>query len=113
LVISKKPPNKEIEKFLSQVRQVIDNNNAHLIPRKKNLDYLSEIGLKVSDAIEEVYDLKCQEHIDGPKPNDNIKHSEDDVWMLKKQIDGQNTYIKLSIMLCNGQLAIISFHTND
>lgn len=111
--MSKRSPYKEIEKFLSCVRQAIDGKNARLIPRKKNLCYLIEIGIKVSDAIDEVYSLKCEDYLDGPKPNENIKHSEDDVWMFKKKVEGHNTYIKMSIMLCNGELAIISFHADD
>jgi len=110
--MSKRPPYKEIKEFLKQVRN-IDRKDARLIPRKKNMDYLAELGIRLHDAIDEVYDLKCEDYVDGPKPNENIKYSEGDVWMFKKQIEGHNTYIKISITHCNEELAILSFHADE
>ena len=77
------------------------------------MNCLFELGMKQSDAIEIIYELSNNEHYGGPKPHENIKLSENNVWEFKKLINGNTVYIKIYIMIYNGQLIIISFHKDE
>jgi len=84
------------------------------VPRRKNLQALSDHGLTVADAKDEILGLMVSDYYKGPK-KDFDKKQPGDIWEFKKTVDDQQFYVKLKIQNRNGKdiLKCLSFHEDD
>lgn len=103
-------PGKFILQYLTKVKQLVSAGNWTLIPRKKNLDSLSNNGLSVKDVKDTLLSLEASDYKKGPKPDYSYSG---DVWIFKKDVLGTDFYIKLKVDITNDGLEIVkclSFH---
>ncbi|OON94765.1 MAG: hypothetical protein ATN31_02650 [Candidatus Epulonipiscioides saccharophilum] len=84
------------------------------VPRRKNLQSLAQHGLTPIDAKNEILDLVVEDYYKGPKL-DLDPNRAGDIWEFKKDIDGITFYVKIKIVIENGNeiLKCIGFHEDD
>ncbi|MFZ3372246.1 MAG: hypothetical protein WA131_04375 [Desulfitobacteriaceae bacterium] len=85
----------EINRFLLQAKILIRKNEYQLIPRKKNMDDLANLGLTIRLAMQEILELTFRHYDRGPLPDTD--RQSDFVWEFIKEICSQQIYIKLKI----------------
>jgi len=82
--------------FLYEAKRLISKGNCQLVPRKKNLDALSNLGWEVNFLFEHICSEITPEHyVDGPKTDYNFPG--EDVWIFGTNIEENEYYIKLKI----------------
>lgn len=95
----------EVVSFLTEVKRLITEGRWDFIPRKKNLEGLTKLGLTIPLAKREILSLALKHYDRGPLDD---KDRPGQVWEFIKDIDMQEAYIKLKI---NQQGCVcISFH---
>ena len=62
-------PGKLILIYISKVKELVSSGYWTLIPRKKNLDSLSNHGLTIQDVKNELLSLRLADYISGPEPD--------------------------------------------
>lgn len=84
------------------------------VPRGKNMQSLSDHNLTIADAKSEILGLVVGDYYKGPK-QDFDPAQPGDIWEFKKNVDGEQFYVKLKIQNRNGQdvLKCLSFHDDD
>ena len=103
-------PGKLILQYLAKVKQLVSAGCWAFVPRKKNLDALSNMGLTIKEVKDEILSLDFLDYQRGPEPDYS---SSGDVWIFKRVIEGKELYIKLKIDIANDGseiLKCISFH---
>lgn len=78
----------------------------NLQPRKKNLDSLARLGLRIEDAEEIVFGLTDEDYVGGPESDED--GSEGEVWIFGVSSGNSMVYIKLK--LDPYQAKCLSFH---
>ena len=99
-----------IREFLKEFKRIAVDRGIDVIPRRGNIDALSELGLTKKNRRDEILTLSVENYCSGPEP-DHDRPGE--VWMFGKQIGDTNVYIKLKIAQV-GDMKIskcLSFHT--
>ncbi len=84
------------------------------IPRRKNMQALSQLGLTIPDTISEISSLTTNNYYKGPKPDfDPCKAG--DIWEFKKNLGGTQLYIKVKVTSENGEdiVKCLGFHEDD
>ncbi len=101
----------EISLYLIKIKKLLSNGKYDFVPRKKNLDSLSMLGLTIEDIKDSIYELVVDDYYSGPK-EDYDKNRIGEIWVFKKNIEGYKFYIKLKISRENNNdiLRCISFH---
>lgn len=104
----------DISSFLAQAKRLIAAGDYAFVPRGKNLQALSDHGLTVKDAKDEMLGLMVGDYFKGPK-QDFDRSQPGDIWEFKKTVDGEQFYVKLKIQNRNGKdiLKCLSFHEDD
>lgn len=112
--MSKHTEKSEISAYLMQVKKLISVGKYDFVPRRKNLQSLAQYGLTVTDAKNEILDLTAKDYYAGPK-SDKDPERPGDIWEFKKEIDGIQFYIKVKIVLVDGDyvLRCLGFHESD
>lgn len=87
-----------IKNFLTQAKKLLFLGKYQFIPRKKNIDSLTSLGLTLQDAQEELLDLQISDYYKGPK-KDLDPNKSGYIWEFKKNIEENVIYIKLKIDL--------------
>ena len=84
------------------------------VPRGKNLQAFSDHGLTIADAKSEIIGLVVGDYYKGPK-QDFDPAQPGDIWEFKKDVGGEQFYVKLKIQNRNGEdvLKCLSFHEDD
>lgn len=84
------------------------------VPRGKNMQALSDHNLTIADAKSEILGLVVGNYYKGPK-QDFDPAQPGDIWEFKRDVDGEQFYVKLKIQNRNGQdvLKCLSFHDDD
>jgi len=105
-------PKQEIADFLKGIKHRIARDGLDLVPRKKNLEDLAYLGLRIEDAQEVVLQLATADYASGPEPDRN-KVFAGEVWTFKKKVGSDLIYIKLKHdeELCRA--LCLSFHVAD
>lgn len=103
-----------ISSFLAQAKKLLSAGDYVFVPRKKNLQALSEHGLTIRDAKDEILGLLVGDYFKGPK-QDFDREQSGEIWEFKKIVDGEQFYVKLKIQNQNGKdiLKCLSFHEDD
>lgn len=97
--------------FLHEVKKAV-RSAFHMVPRKKNLDALARLGLRVEDAKNIVLGLTPANYSSGPETN--RVYPNQDVWVFGEEVDGEELYIKLVIQRASSTACVcISFHECD
>ena len=104
----------DILSFLAQAKRLITAGDFVFVPRGKNLQALSDHGLTVKDAKDEMPGLMVRDYYKGPK-QDFDRSQPGDIWEFKKSVEGELFYVKLKIQKRNGKniLKCLSFHEDD
>ena len=112
--MSKQASTSDISSFLAQAKRLIAAGNYLFVPRGKNLKALSDHGLTVKDAKDEMLGLMVSDYYKGPK-RDLDRSQPGDIWEFKKTVEGEQCYVKLKIQNRNGKdiLKCLSFHEDD
>ena len=106
-------PGQFILQYLIKVKELVSSGHWTLIPRKKNLDSLSEKGLTIGDVKAELLSLGLVDYEKGPEVEDSYSG---DIWIFKRIINGVSFYIKLKIDVANDGTEILkclSFHEQE
>ena len=100
----------EIEAFLQELRLKIDFRGILFRDdRKKNAQTLLDLDILPPERKKIILQLKSADYHQGPKPDTLNKGS--DMWVFKKNVKGQEVYIKITLGLINNSAVCISFHT--
>lgn len=104
----------DIAAYLAQVKNLLSKGKYVFIPREKNLRALARHGLTITDVKSEILGLVVGDYYRGPK-QDYDETRPGDIWEFKKNIDGDKFYVKVKIVLENGEniLKCMSFHEDD
>jgi hypothetical protein len=104
----------DISAFLARAKNLMTTGNYVFVPRRKNLQALSAHGLTIADAKDEIIGLVVGDYYKGPKQDFDPTQS-GDIWEFKKNVDGEQFYVKLKIQNRNGEdvLKCLSFHEDD
>ena len=106
-------PGKLILQYLARIKNLISAGKWTLIPRKKNLDSLSNNGLTIQDVKNELLSLSLSDYQNGPVPDYSYSG---DVWIFERHINGTAYYIKLKIDITKDGVEILkclSFHEEE
>lgn len=101
----------EISLYLIKIKKLLSNGKYDFVPRKKNLNSLSMLGLTIEDVKDSIFELVEDDYYSGPE-EDYDKDKIGKIWVFKKNIEGYKFYIKLKIVSedNNDILRCISFH---
>lgn len=104
----------DIQAYLHSAKQLISNGKYDFVTRRKNMQALAQHGLTVADAKAEILSLVVSDYYSGPK-QDNDPNRTGDVWEFKKNISGNQFYVKTKIVQENGNyiLKCLSFHEDE
>lgn len=104
----------DVSAFLEKAKKLMAAGKYVFVPRRKNMQALSEYGFTIADAKDEIIGLVVGNYYKGPK-QDFDPTQPGDIWKFKKNIDGKEFYIKLKIQNRNGNdiLKCLSFHEDD
>ena len=85
----------DIKNFLIEFKKiVVTGRGLDIVPRRENLDALSDLGLTKKNLKEEILSLSVQDYCEGPEPD---RDRPGEVWIFGKHIAGKEIYIKLKI----------------
>ena len=99
---------KEVADFLTKVKFFTSAGGFRLIPRKKNLDGLSELGLNVDQAEGIILSLTTSQYVKGPEEDSDFPKY--NMWEFSYDLNGQKVYIKISDNFGNNIVKCVSFH---
>ncbi len=97
----------EVIAFLKDFKKIAQCNFT-FITRKKNLDSISQLGVKIKQAKSMIMGLTYENYHKGPEQDRDIKSS--NVWEFGAEVDNQEVYIKLSADFGHNVAKCISFH---
>ena len=103
-------PGKVILQYIAKVKELISQGLWTIIPRKKNLDSLSDAGLTIKDVKDELLSLEVSDYEKGPEMDYSYSG---EIWIFKRNICNNDFYIKLKIDVANDGTEILkclSFH---
>lgn len=105
---------KDITAFLAKVKTLLSAGKYDFVPRTKNMQALAQHGLTIMDAKREILELVAGDYYKGPK-DDFDSNRPGEIWEFKKNIDGVQFYVKVKIVLENGEniLKCLGFHDDD
>ena len=104
---------KDVEAFLEEMRAAIKFGKVNFINRSKNMNTLDKLGWMPEDAIDEIETLTYDEYKNGPEI-DRMYPTSDKLWVFKKEIEGENFYIKLKVEHQDeDSLRVLSFHFDE
>jgi len=97
----------EIIDFLRNFKRVAQSNFT-FITRKKNLDSISQLGVKIKQAKAIIMQLTYENYHKGPERDRDRKKG--NIWEFGAEIDNEEVYIKLSDDFNHNIAKCISFH---
>lgn len=103
-------PGKLILQYIAKVKKLVSAGFWVMVPRKKNLDSLSNLGLTIQDVKNELLSLELKDYQRGPEVDYSYSG---DIWIFKRNIGNTQLYIKLKIDIANDGTEILkclSFH---
>lgn len=84
-----------VRNFLNNFKKLATTERGiDIIPRRKNLDSLSQLGITLKICREEILSLAVNNYLDGPRPD---RDRPGEVWEFGKRVLGKEVYIKLKI----------------
>ena len=102
-----KPTTAEIVAFLRNFKRLAQSNFI-FIQRKKNLDSISQLGIKISQVKSIIMQLTYENYHKGPERDKDRKKG--NIWEFGVIIDHEEVYVKLSDDFSHNIAKCISFH---
>lgn len=93
--------------FLSLMKQMA-HQRFIFVGRPENIATLAKLGITRQHAKSLILSLKPDDYVSGPDPDHNNPGL--DVWVYGLRISGLDVYVKLQIVLTEGQCVCVSFH---
>lgn len=100
---------KEVELFLSQLKDKIKVFEVAFRPRDKNIESLAELDITPGKRLEYLMNLKAEDYYSGPN-KDTYDSTKPEYYEFGIQIKGKEVYIKISPGLPNKMVDCMSFH---
>ena len=103
-------PGKLILQYIAKVKKLVASGFWVLVPRKKNMDSISNLGLTIQDVKNELLSLEFKDYQSGPEGDYSYSG---DIWIFKRKLGTTELYIKLKIDIANDGTEILkclSFH---
>ena len=100
----------DIKNFLIEFKKIVATGRGlDIVPRRENLDALSDLGLTKKNLKEEILALSVQDYCEGPEPD---RDRPGEIWIFGKHIAGKEIYIKLKIAQVSKEkiAKCLSFH---
>ena len=97
----------KIAEFLKTYKSFAQKNWT-LIPRKKNLDSIAELGIAIKQAKTAVLGLTVTDYCSGPE--EDYSRQGVHVWVFGAKINDAEIHIKLSDDFSGDQAKCLSFH---
>ena len=66
----------------------------HLVPRRKNIEFLSKLGINKNVALEILKSLSVSNYYSGPEEDDQNRPCK--IWKFKLTIEDSQVYIKIA-----------------
>jgi len=89
------PVEVQVAVFLKEFKFIVTGGRGlDVIPRKKNIEALLELGITKRIRKSEILSLSKEDYYSGPKPDKDLPG---DVWEFGKTINAEDVYIKLKI----------------
>jgi len=98
---------KEITAFLRDFKRLAQNE-FKFIPRKKNLDSLAQLGIRIRQAKDIILQLTYEDYSKGPKEDRDRPRG--NLWEFGTKIGDDDVYIKLSDDFSRNIAKCLSFH---
>lgn len=101
---------KEVVLYLSEVKQLLANDKYDFVPRKANIEALTELGWTTNYFFTDyLMQLTLLNYVNGPE-TDRDAYNED-IWVFGNDIEGQQYYVKIKIRtIVKQEVVCISFH---
>jgi len=96
----------EVNKFLGNFKKCMTDKGLLLIPRPKNMETITNLGLTLLDVRKEILKLDHMDYISGPKEDRDFPG---EVWEFGKLIEMEDVYIKLKLKTSSKPVCL-SFH---
>jgi hypothetical protein len=104
---------KHVSDFLRQFKKIATSGRGiDIVNRRKNLEFLSKLGLTRKNCKDEILNLSIADYCEGPKPD---KDKPGEIWEFGRLIRNQEVYIKLKIAQVGREMIAkcISFHVAE
>lgn len=102
-----------VENMLHDMREALAEGQYYFVSRTKNIESLSQLGLTVSDIIDELNELTYADYRSGPVADRDFPDT-DKLWIFKKKICNEVFYIKLKVEYqTNKRVKVLSFHIDE
>ena len=98
---------KQIAEFLKRFKSFAQTQWT-LVPRKKNLDFIMEMGITIAQVKMTLLGLKVTDYCSGPDEDRDRKGIQ--IWVFGTKINDHEIYIKLSDDFRGDQAKCLSFH---
>jgi hypothetical protein len=79
--------------FLKEFKELVKNTQFYIVPREKNNETASKLGITKNDQRDAILGLSAKDYVTGPEPDDS---GSGEIWVFGAQI-GSEIYIKLKI----------------
>ncbi|HEY3282615.1 MAG TPA: hypothetical protein VGN26_10105 [Armatimonadota bacterium] len=99
-------PTPDAEEFLNRCKTILVTFGLVFVPRNKNRQALSDLGLSIVDAKAIVLKLTPDCYVRGPDPDEDGSSGE--VWVFGPKVGRQTIYVKLKLDGCIAKC--LSFH---
>lgn len=100
---------RDVEQFLSSLKDKIRVFDIVFRPRDKNLDSLAALDITAAERLRLLIGLTADDYCAGPKP-DTMQPDRPDYYEFGLQIKGMDVYIKISPGMPGKPADCMSFH---
>lgn len=99
----------EVEQFLSQFKVKLDIwGIVFLDGREKNMQALADLNISRFERLNEIRTIEVEHYSDGPIRD--VLNDYGEMWVFGKDVNGIETYIKITLGKPNLKTICISFH---
>lgn len=98
----------DVERFLSQFKVKLNIWGVVFLGREKNMQALADMNITPSERLEEIKTIEVEHYSEGPVQD--ILNDYGEMWVFGKDVNGIETYIKITLGKPGLQTICISFH---
>lgn len=103
-----------VEVFIREFKQAVVKGKWQFVRRRKNIEFLTEIGWTETIAVEYLAEKLLPKHyVKGPEDERDPKFEPGLVYIFKMAIENHEVYIKIKKVSMEEYFVIISFHEDE